>query len=157
MFVWKCSIHIHVDTSSIPVKGLYYDADAAAAADDGGDFLYFFGIFKGETSSGKSTIMNLILGMKKKIVPKSITPSTSRVCRIRYSDSLTISTLDEKEKEIQQLLLRDEDAMAKSLESLATNQDDGIVYVDIGMPLPILKVFHVICINKGLSKVHRRS
>lgn len=96
--------------------------------------------------------MNLILGRKRKIVPKSITPSTSRVCRIRHSNVHFISTLDEKENEIEKLTLKDEDEMAKSLESLATNQDAGIIYVDIGMPLSILEVFHFICINKGLSK-----
>ena len=99
--------------------------------------------FKGESSSGKSTVMNLILDMERKIVPKSITPSTSRVCRVRYSDSRSISTLDKQEKEIDKLVFTDEDGMVESLKTLATNHSADIFYVDIRMPVSILKVFHL--------------
>ena len=83
--------------------------------------------------------MNSILG--KKILPKSITPSTSRVCRIRYSESRSISTLDEMENEIETLQFQDEDGMVESLKMLATKRDAGVFYVDIRMPVSILKVY----------------
>ena len=83
--------------------------------------------------------MNSILG--KKILPKSITPSTSRVCRIRYSESRSISTLNAIEREIETLQFQDEDGMAESLKMLATKHDPGISYVDIRMPVSILKVY----------------
>ena len=94
--------------------------------------------------------MNLILD--RKLLPTSITPLTSRVCRIRYSDSLSISTSDEKENKIEEILFRDEDGIVESLKTLATNHDADIFYVDIWIPVPILKVFYMYMHKREIIK-----
>ena len=40
--------------------------------------------FKGETSSGKSSLVNLILG--EKLLPHSVLSTTSTICELRYGE-----------------------------------------------------------------------
>ena len=43
-----------------------------------------FGVFAGETSSGKSSLVNLILG--EEILPCCTTPTTSTICELKYGE-----------------------------------------------------------------------
>lgn len=92
----------------------------------------------GETSCGKSSIINLILG--EMILPTSITASTSRVCRIKHSKQCMVSTRNSKDEEIESFLFENSMEMAKKLETLAQTDDEEISYVDIYMPVPLLQV-----------------
>lgn len=92
----------------------------------------------GETSCGKSSIINLILG--EMILPTSITASTSRVCRIKHSKRCMVSTRNSKDEEIKSFLFENSMEMAKKLETLAQTDDEEISYVDIYMPVPLLQV-----------------
>lgn len=92
----------------------------------------------GETSCGKSSIINLILG--EMILPTSITASTSRVCRIKHSKRCMVSTRNSKDEEIESFLFENSMEMAKKLETLAQTDDEEISYVDIYMPVPLLQV-----------------
>lgn len=92
----------------------------------------------GETSCGKSSIINLILG--EMILPTSITASTSRVCRIKHSKRCMVSTRNNKDEEIKSTLFENSMEMAKSLEALAQTNVEEISYVDIYMPVPLLQV-----------------
>ena len=58
---------------------------------------------KGETSSGKSTIMNLLIGKDILQLPTKITASTTKICRIRNATELKIQTLDINEKKIKNM------------------------------------------------------
>lgn len=92
----------------------------------------------GETSCGKSSIINLILG--EMILPTSITASTSRVCRIKHFERCMVSTRNSKDEEIESFLFENSMEMAKKLETLAQTDDEEISYVDIYMPVPLLQV-----------------
>lgn len=92
----------------------------------------------GETSCGKSSIINLILG--EMILPTSITASTSRVCRIKHSEQCMVSTRNSKDEEIDRTSFENSMEMAKTLETLAQTNSDEISYVDIYMPVPLIQV-----------------
>lgn len=94
-------------------------------------FCYYF-IFLGETSSGKSSIINAILG--KNILPTGITATTTRVCRIKPSENLMIITFDANYKELEVKPFSDTQEMADELEKLAQTNNPEIGYVDILMP-----------------------
>lgn len=95
-------------------------------------------VIAGETSSGKSSIINLILG--EKILPTGITASTSRVCRVKYCERCMISTRDINDEEIENMSFENSKEMAKKLKTLANTNDTKISYVDIYMPVPLLQV-----------------
>ncbi|XP_062610414.1 uncharacterized protein in xynA 3'region-like [Saccostrea cucullata] len=93
-------------------------------------------VVAGETSSGKSSLINLILG--KDILPSDVKATTTRVCRVRYSEKRKVSTLDKDEKVLAMSEFNDEKDMLKMLE-VAKTCDHRIEYVDIGFPVPLLK------------------
>lgn len=94
--------------------------------------------FLGETSAGKSSIINLIIG--NKILPTGITSSTSRVCRIRYSEQMMISIRDKNEMELKCMTFTNREEMAEKLSDFAQTNDSEISYVDIYFPVPLLQV-----------------
>ena len=47
-------------------------------------------VFKGETCSGKSTLINSIIG--EEVLPMYFKASTKHVCRMKYSDTLAVIT-----------------------------------------------------------------
>lgn len=94
-------------------------------------------VIAGETSCGKSSIINLILG--EMILPTSITASTSRVCRIKHSEQCMVSTRNSKDEEIDRTSFENSMEMAKTLETLAQTNSDEISYVDIYMPVPLIQ------------------
>lgn len=94
-------------------------------------------VFAGETSSGKSSIINLLLGHM--ILPSDIEASTSRVCRVKYSEKLTITTRNEKDEELKSMTFKNTHDMAMALEVLAKTGDPVIRYVDIMVPTAFIK------------------
>lgn len=95
-------------------------------------------IVAGETSSGKSSIINRILG--DTILPTGVTASTTRVCRVKYSEDLMITTCDAEDKnEIDRMYFQSKEDMAETLNTLAKTKDPNIGYIDIHMPVPLLQ------------------
>lgn len=94
--------------------------------------------FKGETSSGKSSIINLILG--EKILPTQITSSSQKVCTIKYCERCMISTRDSKNEELDNIHFENFKEMAKQLELISDTDYAEVAYVDIYMPISWLRV-----------------
>lgn len=92
----------------------------------------------GESCSGKSSIINLILG--EKILPIGVTASTSLVYRIKPSEQYTVSTKNFRDEEIQKMSFENWKGIADKLEVLAKVDNKYISYVDICMPVPLLNV-----------------
>lgn len=98
-----------------------------------------FFLLSGETSSGKSSIINLILG--EKILPTGIGASTSKVCRVKHSDCYEVSTKDRNGEILEEARsFKNAKEMTERLQDLAKTADEEISYVDIYMPVPMLQV-----------------
>lgn len=107
-------------------------------------------IFAGETSSGKSSIINEVLNAE--ILPTGICATTTRICRIKHSEEMVILTRDERdERDITQTKLTSTEEMADKLETLAKTDDPRIGYVDICMPFPFEQGNVVIVDTPGIG------
>lgn len=92
-------------------------------------------VFAGETSSGKSSIVNAIIG--EKILPTGIMATTTRVCRVKFSKELKISTCSGNDKMYRKhTSFQNTKRMAEDLKIIAQTNDQKITYIDIFMPLP---------------------
>ena len=80
------------------------------------DILFFL---LGETSACKSTIINRIIG-ENELLPTKVTACTTKVCRIGYSNTHSISTKDSKGKKLTALIFRDRDELTESVKEIAT-------------------------------------
>ena len=122
---------------------IIHDDDDDDDDDDDGDGVFddscFVCILKGETSAGKSTIINKIIGGSK-LLPTKVTASTTKVCRIGYSKSFSVSTKDWKGKELKTLKFPAREDLSKTVKQLVTEHSTDFVYVDIGIPFPLLQV-----------------
>lgn len=79
--------------------------------------------------------------IQEKILPTGIEATTTRVCRVKYSKELTISTCSGNEKEYRHTIpFTSAKEMADKLESIAQTNDKNITYVDICMPIPFQQV-----------------
>lgn len=95
-----------------------------------------FFVYIGETSSGKSSIINAIIGEK-----------TTRVCRVKYSEELKIEICYENGKEYREhISFQNTHEMAEKLKTIAQTMDQKITYIDIFVRLP----FQVDCFFKVL-------
>lgn len=106
--------------------------------------------FSGETSSGKSTLINKLL--RKNIFIDNILESTSTICKIRNLDRVEIVTKS-KDGKIDKYDLSEKCDMSKEsgVETLRTELSmltdltvsEGCTdfeFVDVGFPIPFLKV-----------------
>lgn len=83
----------------------------------------------------------MIIGQK--ILPTSITASTSRVCRVKHSESFMISTRDREDEEIERLEFKNSIEMAETLKCVAQTNVEEISYVDVYLPVPLLQVHSI--------------
>lgn len=72
--------------------------------------LYF--VFTGETSSGKSRLVNLILG--KEILPYSILSSTSAICELKFGKERKIKVHFKESRPAQTIVLEPAESCGKS-------------------------------------------
>lgn len=77
-----------------------------------------------------------------------MTACTTKVCRIWYSDTCSISTKDSKGKELKALKFRDREELAEAVKEIATTDSPDSVYVDIEMPLPMLRVYKLVSVSE---------
>lgn len=108
------------------------------------EYVYAFGFISGETSAGKSTLINKILGMK--IFKGRNQESTSTICKIRnlaktriITESMTgqVEEIDLTEANDAEKSLRES---LKRLTDMTYSEDITLRSVDIGFPIPFLKV-----------------
>uniref|UniRef100_K1R313 Uncharacterized protein in xynA 3'region n=1 Tax=Magallana gigas TaxID=29159 RepID=K1R313_MAGGI len=108
-----------------------------------------------ETSSGKSTIVNAIIG--KKILPTGIEATTTRVCRVKYSKELKISTCSGTDKEYKHTIsFTSPEEMADKLKFIAQTNDKNITYVDICMPIPFQQGNVAIVDTPGIGDIDQK-
>lgn len=80
-------------------------------------------------------------------MPVDIEANTTRLCRIKNSAERSISTLKAKDHILNTWTFQTEDEMAKKLDGLAETTDHEIKYVDIFLPVQMLKVsFFLFCL-----------
>lgn len=122
---------------------VFYTTDNDKKRSDLSFFLTFtFWMFvAGETSSGKSTIINLIVG--ENIVPIKIQASTRKVCRIKYSEKLQVSTLNAEGIIIKDMFFENTQEMKTFLLTTIESTDKSVQIVDIWYPVKLLKVSSV--------------
>lgn len=94
--------------------------------------------FQGETSSGKSTLINQLIG--EEILPIAVTASTTKVCRVRYSKNFVLSTKTKDDRLIKRWTFRSKEELANNLATLAVTDKKEVFFVDIWMPAEIIKV-----------------
>lgn len=101
-------------------------------------------IVTGETSAGKSSLINQIIGRKEKVLVCKNLPATARICRIRNSEVLAIKAYTKDE----QLKKEEQAEDIKYLKSLVkkwtdmgkyTKDMEDIYFVDVFLPVPMLK------------------
>lgn len=99
-------------------------------------------ILSGETSAGKSTLINKILG--KEIFSPELFESASTICKIRNSKcKIIISKLNsgQEDKKVFDGQEVDSETVHKILsELLESEKSKKIAFVDVGFPIPFLKV-----------------
>ena len=105
--------------------------------------------FEGETSSGKSSLINQLIG--EEILPIAVTASTTKVCRVRYSKNFVVSTKTKDDRLIKRWTFRSKEELADNLETLAVTKGEEIFFVDIWMPAKIIKVKNY---QAYIKKVH---
>lgn len=111
-------------------------------------------VIAGEICSGKSTIINLILG--ETVLPTGITAHTQRVCRVKYFERCMISTRNSQDEELENMSFETLNEMTKKLKTLATINDEEISYVDIYIPVPFLQG-NVMIVETNGSGYHESS
>lgn len=99
-------------------------------------------VFTGETSAGKSTLLNTLVG--RKIFPVSNVAATGKVCRVRNSDTLYVKTYDRHENLINEEIATSEQHLTEVIirysDTNRTSAETGnVFYVDVHMPVEFLK------------------
>lgn len=109
-------------------------------------------IFTGETSSGKSSIINGVLN--KKILPCGARATTTRICRIKHSKELVISTRNANDtSDLTKMKFLNTNEMAEELKTLARTNDPRIGYIDVCMPVPFQQGNVVIVDTPGVGDI----
>lgn len=116
------------------------------------EYLYIFNNrnFIGETSAGKSTLINKILGMR--IFKGKNRESTSTVCKVRNSENVMIKTEMEigsvKEMDLSEIDITTKEgekrlrgALKELTDMTVSKESKQFESVDINMPVPFLKVY----------------
>ena len=114
---------------------------------------YFHLFIPGETSSGKSTLLNLILG--EQLLPYSVLSTTSTICELRYGDTpkLVVHFKDKGSGDTSWTVLLEKPTEASKQSYLKqisqfvhrkTNREKGSDYekIELFWPHDLLKVRH---------------
>lgn len=99
-------------------------------------------MFTGATSSGKSTLLNTLVG--RKLFPVSNVASAGKVCRVRNSEELCVKTYDREDKLVKVENVASEEKLTEVMniyfdKSKRSAETDKIFYVDVHLPVDILK------------------
>lgn len=96
-------------------------------------------VFKGETCSGKSTLINSIIG--EEVLPQDFQASTKHVCRMKFSDTMAVITRYNSGQEETKYFPTEEGnaQLKKFLKERVTSTSSTISCVDILMPSLKLK------------------
>ncbi|CAC5411329.1 unnamed protein product [Mytilus coruscus] len=110
-------------------------------------------VVTGETSAGKSSFINLLIGCK--LLPYSVLSCTSNICRIRNRQEKALHVVDEHDT-VTKLSLPpniDTETMNEKLQEYVNPDDDQdcYKYVDIDWPIPILQDDAVIVDTPGIG------
>ncbi|VDI07942.1 Hypothetical predicted protein [Mytilus galloprovincialis] len=112
-------------------------------------------VVTGETSAGKSSFINLLVGCE--LLPYSVLPCTSTICRVRNRKEKALLIVDEHDT-VTKLPLPpniDAETMNEKLgQYMYVNLDDGqdcYKYADIDWPIPILQDDAVIVDTPGIG------
>ncbi|CAG2212767.1 unnamed protein product [Mytilus edulis] len=109
-------------------------------------------VIAGETSAGKSSFINLLLG--KDILPSQLLSCTTTICRLRNSDTVGIAVTDEDDKKINIDVnyVDDKDFRLQLKKYVSrTSDQENYKYVDISLPLPLLKSHTLIIDTPGIG------
>ncbi|XP_063422764.1 uncharacterized protein LOC134707154 [Mytilus trossulus] len=110
-------------------------------------------VVTGETSAGKSSFINLLIGCE--LLPNSVLTCTSTICRVRNRKETALHLVDEHDTVTKLTLPPNIDAeiMNKKLEEYVNPGDDqnSYKYVDIDWPIPILQDDTVIVDTPGIG------
>lgn len=123
-------------TPSFNLKNVIINVLLVDAINNSHEYIF---LRSGETSCGKSSLINLILG--EKILPTGIASCMPMVCRVKYSERYEISTKDCNGKEQENMSFGNIEGMTEKIESLAIRDSVEIIYVDIYLPVPFLQVY----------------
>ncbi|XP_021346775.1 uncharacterized protein LOC110446114 [Mizuhopecten yessoensis] len=111
-------------------------------------------VVAGETSAGKSSLLNLILGSK--ILPLSLRSNTSTVCRLRNHEQKMIKVYDQTGENL--VFVREfeedvkDDELKKELQKYISCEDNPYRYVDIFWPIPFLGSQVIIVDTPGVGE-----
>ncbi|CAC5401885.1 unnamed protein product [Mytilus coruscus] len=109
-------------------------------------------VIAGETSAGKSSFINLILG--KDILPSQLLSCTTTICRLRNSENVGIAVTDEDDKKINIDVnyVDDKDFRLQLKKYVSRTSDhENYKYVDISLPIPLLKSHTLIIDTPGIG------
>lgn len=102
-------------------------------------------ILKGETSAGKTTLINHFLGQK--IFSTNNVAATATVCRIRHSKTLMLKAYTKDERILADIHFDNFTEMRSTIKKftdlsyMEKDIKDTVFYVDIYLPVKVLKVF----------------
>lgn len=109
-------------------------------------------VIAGETSAGKSSFINLLLG--KDILPQQLLSCTTTICRLKNNETVGIDVTDEdgEKTNIEVNYVDDKDftLLLKKYVSRTSDQEK-YKYVDISLPIPLLKSHTIIIDTPGIG------
>ncbi|XP_060073560.1 uncharacterized protein LOC132553343 [Ylistrum balloti] len=111
-------------------------------------------VVTGETSAGKSSLLNLILG--NKILPSSLRSNTSTVCRLHNDEKKKIKVYNiSGDTVVYEKSFHDgvsDDELNKELQQFVSCEDNRYRYVDIFWPIPFLGSQVIIVDTPGVGE-----
>lgn len=102
-----------------------------------------FFLFLGETSAGKSTLINLLIGQK--VLQTGNLPTTGKITRIRDSETMKIQSYSKNETLLKEVEVPNVKKLRKIIADLTVISRRSFIVsdlyvVDAYLPVPILKV-----------------
>ncbi|XP_046544481.1 uncharacterized protein LOC124254680 [Haliotis rubra] len=112
-------------------------------------------VIAGQTSAGKSTLLNVLLGMD--VLPKSILSCTSSICKLRYGSTFKVKV--KQEDQVNERVFNNQGETMAYLDNLvaekkidARERGETVPEVDIELPAAILKTGVTIIDTPGFGE-----